>query len=155
MKDLEFKLNPIKESNSNQIEFYSSDEYILKPAKISNPISVIRQASYFVFMPIPFTKQTSPVRNLASFENILWYFLYLLVLWSIFKTKIKYILNNQLFIVLITFILVFISASALTEVNFGTAFRHRSVLVIPLVFVIAEALQNKYDLLKLKKLFHG
>jgi hypothetical protein len=154
LKDLEFELNASKKSKSNQIEFYSSDEYILKPAKIGNPISVIRQASYFMVMPIPFTKQTSLVRSLASFENILWYSLYLLVLWSIFRTKIKYILNNQLFIVLITFIPIFISASALTEVNFGTAFRHRSVLVIPLVFVIAEAFQNKYYLAKPIKLLH-
>ena len=35
----------------------------------------------------------------------------------------------------------FIILSAITEVNFGTSYRHRSVIMIPMLFIYARIIQ--------------
>jgi hypothetical protein len=46
------------------------------------------------------------------------------------------------------FLLGEIAMSALVEVNLGTAFRHRSIILIPLLFIFARLYKRHNELVK-------
>lgn len=75
-------------------------------------------------------------------ELIFWLPLYVLLGVQLVRVR-RWISTNPLLLACLTFMLLFIVFSALSEVNFGTALRHRSVLLIPMVLAGLAAWSSK------------
>ena len=71
-----------------------------------------------------------------------WWAFYALVIFQFIKCrKVKFLRNPQNVFTLI-FLAGEIAFSALVEVNLGTSFRHRSILLVPLVFLYVRLAQR-------------
>ena len=114
---------------------YKTARLNVSPAKISHPISILQRSAGFLFTPFPFIDNGSLFLDIAAFEFPFWCLLYLgfgVALWRRFgRRKI-----DELTIFVFSFTAVFVLFSALTEINVGTMARHRSVLVIPILFLM-------------------
>jgi hypothetical protein len=75
-------------------------------------------------------------------ELIFWFPLYVLLGVQVIRVR-RSISLNPLLLACISFMLLFVTFSALTEVNFGTALRHRSVLLVPMVLAGLAAWSSK------------
>ena len=122
---------------------------ILKPGKIREPLSMIKASLVFLFGPFPFVGNPGLAVGISSLESPLWWFFFSLVIFQFIKfRKIKFIKDPQILFALI-FLFGEIAFSALVEVNLGTSFRHRSILLVPLVFLyvrLAQKNEEKNDL---------
>lgn len=97
----------------------------------------------FSFLVFPISILDSSLFGLFGLmESILWLPLYALLGIQVARSR-RSIRENPLLIVSLVFISVFIGFSALTEVNFGTAIRHRSVLLVPMVLAALSIWRNK------------
>jgi hypothetical protein len=104
--------------------------------------SLISRAGTFLLVPTLGKDNGSLFLNLQSFELPFWVLLYLLIILSFWRSC-KY---RDLKIDTLTayvFIFLFIGISAVTEVNLGTALRHRSILVIPALFLLTQLISGK------------
>jgi hypothetical protein len=92
----------------------------------------------FLFRPLIFFDQGSMSLNLAAVENVGWMVFIPLALWATLRRTqfgFERIINLSLF----SFVLIFSSAAGLYEGNLGTAFRHKSTIFWPLVFIVMVA----------------
>jgi hypothetical protein len=141
-----------KSEPSANIEINNDTGHIIKPGNLSNLASLIQPSLLFVFGNIPFMQSgESLFRTIASIESPLWWLFYSLVIFALLSYKKRNWLENPILIYSLVLTFGYIVMSAITEVNFGTAFRHRSILVIPLIFIVLAtriSLQNE----NLKKL---
>lgn len=120
----------------------SLNGHILEPAKISEPLSLLWPAFVFLCGPFPFIGNPGIAVTISSFESPLWWALYALVIFQFIRfRKIKFMQDPQIIFTLI-FLAGEIAFSALVEVNLGTSFRHRSILLVPLVFLFVRLAQR-------------
>ena len=120
----------------------SLNGHILKPGKISHPISMIWPAFLFLCGPFPFIGNPGIAVFISSLESPLWWAFYLLVIFQFIRfRKVKFLQDPQILFTLI-FLAGEIAFSALAEVNLGTSFRHRSILLVPLVFLYVRLAQR-------------
>jgi len=92
----------------------------------------------FLFRPLVFFDQGSTTLNFAAVENLGWMILVPLAMWiSLRKREIP--LDRIINLSLTAYVLLFASAAALYEGNLGTAFRHKSTILWPLVFILMIA----------------
>lgn len=120
-------------SNSST-NHYLTSRLNVTPAHFSDPISIVSRTAGFLFTPFPFIDNGSFFENVASFESPFWWFLYFafgVALWR--RMKSRTIDGFAIFV--LSFSIVFILFSAFTEINVGTMARHRSVLVIPMLYL--------------------
>lgn len=111
--------------------------HIITPGNLSNPASLIKPSLLFALGNVPFSQNGENLfRTIASFESPLWWIFYTIVLFALLGYRKKNWLENPILIYSSFLTFTFILMSALTEVNFGTSFRHRSILVIPIVFIL-------------------
>ena len=89
----------------------------------------------FLLRPLLFFDQGSTSLTLAAIENVIWAILILLFLSSLLVRK-QALLDKYLHLNLVTYIIFFASASSLYEGNLGTAFRHKSTILWPLLFIL-------------------
>jgi hypothetical protein len=116
----------------------TQEDQILSPAKISQPLTFIPAVTVFLFGPVPFNgEQTLGVR-LASFESPLWWLLYGLVIFQFVRFRSKKIFSDLPLLIATLFLLGEVLMSAIIEVNIGTSFRHRSIILIPLIFIFVR-----------------
>ena len=114
---------------------YRTARLNVSPAKIGNPISILQRSAGFLFTPFPFIDNGSLFLNIAALESPFWWLLYVgfgVALWRRFGRKTI----DELTIFVLGFTTVFVLFSALTEINVGTIARHRSVIAIPILFLI-------------------
>jgi hypothetical protein len=112
-------------------------------ATLRDPISIVKGAFNFLFVPTPFMDNGSFFLNAQSYESFAWYLYYILLLLMIVGLlRGKYVLNFQS-LTATYFSLGFIIQSALVEINDGTSVRHRSVLLIGIVIMLAIFSQKK------------
>jgi hypothetical protein len=116
--------------------------HMVESGSISNPISVVRAAFRFALGPYPWNENLGFAAKLASLESPLWWMIYLTIFIRMLQFRNLNRLSNPAVIFPSLFIFGFILLSALVEVNLGTAFRHRSVILIPLVFLYTEFTQK-------------
>ena len=131
-------------AEDNQVGSDSSsfNGHILEPGKISNPISLIWPAFVFLCGPFPFVGNPGIAVLISSFESPLWWALYALVVFQFIRfRKVRFLRDPQILFTLI-FLAGEIAFSALVEVNLGTSFRHRSIILIPLVFLYVRLAQR-------------
>jgi len=123
-------------------ETSSLNGHILEPGKISDPLSMLQPAFVFLCGPFPFVGDPGFAAGIASLESPLWWALYLLVIFQFIRfRKVKFLRDPQILFTLI-FLAGEIAFSALVEVNLGTSFRHRSILLVPLVFLYVRLAQK-------------
>jgi hypothetical protein len=101
----------------------------------------------FLFRPFVFFDTGSTYLTLAAIENLGWVALIALSIILVFRrnqSKSDRILNSALS----SYALVFASAAALYEGNVGTAFRHKSSILWPLIFILMVATHLRSSQLK-------
>ena len=92
----------------------------------------------FLFRPIIFLDQGSTTLTFAALENLGWMILVPLSIWVSLRKQEK-TLDKLINVSLASYVLVFASAAALYEGNLGTAFRHKSTILWPLIFILMAA----------------
>lgn len=113
----------------------SLNGHVLKPGNIKEPLTMIWPALEFLGGPFPFFDNAGIAITIASLESPLWWAIYLVLISQFLRfRRLKPIRDPQIVLILV-FLFGFVAASALVEVNLGTSFRHRSVLLVPLVFL--------------------
>ena len=131
-------------SDTNQVgkDTSSLNGHILEPGKIRDPLSMIWPAFVFLCGPFPFIGDPGIAVGVASLESPLWWAFYLLVIFQFIRfRKVRFLRDPQILFTLI-FLAGEIAFSALVEVNLGTSFRHRSILLVPLVFLYVRLAQK-------------
>lgn len=127
----------------------SLNGHILEPGKINRPLTLIWPAFVFLCGPFPFMGDPGIAVAISSLESPLWWAFYALVIFQFIRfRKVKILRDPQILFTLI-FLAGEIAFSALVEVNLGTSFRHRSILLVPLVFLyvrLAQSAKEQEDL---------
>ena len=120
----------------------SLNGHILTPGKISSPSSLIWPAFVFLCGPFPFIGDPGIAVSISSLESPLWWAFYALVIFQFIKFRKVKILSDPQIILTLIFLVGEITFSTLVEVNLGTSFRHRSILLVPLVFLYVRLAQK-------------
>lgn len=120
----------------------SLNGHILKPGQISNSISMLWPAFVFLFGPFPFIGDPGFVVGIASFESPMWWAFYALVIFQFIRFRRVNFLQDPAILFTLIFLAGEIAFSALVEVNLGTSFRHRSIILVPLVFLYVRLAQR-------------
>lgn len=131
-------------SHTNLSHTYNTSRLNVSPAKVGTPITVVYRSAGFLFTPFPFIDNGSLFENVASYEFPFWWLLYGMTgfaLWRRFRDKTF----NGLVVFALTFSIVFVFFSAFTEINVGTMARHRSVLIFPLLYLLAMNLRRPVE----------
>ena len=140
--DEKVALGLIQKDNQVGTDTSSLNGHILEPGKISRPLTLIWPAFVFLFGPFPFIGDPGIAVGISSLESPLWWAFYALVIFQFIRfRKVKFLRDPQILFTLI-FLAGEIAFSALVEVNLGTSFRHRSILLVPLVFLYVRLAQR-------------
>jgi hypothetical protein len=107
----------------------------LQQAGLKKPGQVLKSTAKFLLVPFIFIDNGSLFLNIQSIETPLWLFIYVLFFVGLYQL-VRYRREIDYAVVMATlFVFEFLVISALTEVNVGTALRHRSLLLIPIVVI--------------------
>ncbi len=113
--------------------------HILKPGKISNPITMIKSSFFFLFGPFPFQSGMGVSLDIISLESPLWWLFYAGVIYQCTRIRTRKIFHDPVFVFSTIFFFVLVAVSSLVEVNLGTLFRHRLIILIPLIMIYIQA----------------
>ena len=125
------------------IDSSSLNGHILMPAKLTDIGSILTASFVFLFGPFPFIGNPGFAATIASYESILWWCFYVMSLSVIVRSRKNMVHRNPVMVFATIFLAGFIIFSALIEVNLGTSFRHRSILVPLIIFLYIQLLQSK------------
>ena len=96
--------------------------------------SLPKRLILFLFSPINFSNATSLDYKLASFENVLWLFTFVLLGILLIKRKWPQEFSLRFILLLhIVFIVLYSTVASLFEGNSGTAFRHKGTILFSLI----------------------
>lgn len=140
------KLGLIYEDVEAGSDTSSLNGHILTPGQIDKPLSMVWPAFVFLFGPFPLIGDPGIAAAVASFESPLWWLLYMALAFQFFRFRRSKLLQDPTMILSVIFTLGFIAFSALVEVNLGTSFRHRSVLLAPIIFMFLRLRQRSAEL---------
>ena len=131
-------------SKDNQVgsDTSSLNGHILEPANIREPGSLLWPAIIFLFGPFPFIGDPGIAAGISSLESPLWWAFYALVIFQFIRFRKTAFMRDPQIIFTLIFLAGEIAFSALVEVNLGTSFRHRSILLVPLVFLYVRLAQR-------------
>jgi hypothetical protein len=118
----------------------------LKPGVITEPWTMLWPAFVFIAGPFPFVGESGITARVSSFESPLWWLLYTLVIYQFYRFKKSKLFRDPAIVFALIFLVGEIAFSSLVEVNLGTSFRHRSILLVPLVFVYLRIAQRAHEL---------
>jgi hypothetical protein len=140
--DEKIRADLISQDNQVGMDTSSLNGHILKPGKITEPLALIWPAFVFLSGPFPFIGDPGIAVFISSLESPLWWTFYGLVIFQFIRfRKVKFLRDPQILFTLI-FLAGEIAFSALVEVNLGTSIRHRSILLVPLVFLYVRLSQR-------------
>ena len=125
---------------------YSLNSGTLKPGEITEPWTMLWPAFVFIAGPFPFVGEPGIAAAIASFESPLWWLLYALVIFQFYRFKKFKLFRDPAILFTLIFLAGEIAFSSLVEVNLGTSFRHRSILLVPLVFLYVRITQRVHVL---------
>jgi hypothetical protein len=97
----------------------------------------------FLFRPLPFVDTTSLASTFAACENVLWIFMFVVIIRRIFALK-RIPFFKELAPAIVFFILYVVGAGSY-EGNMGTAFRHKSLILWVLLLLIFALTSRKPD----------
>ena len=107
----------------------------LQQAGLTKPLQVLESSAKFLLVPFIFMDNGSIFLNIQSIETPIWLFIYGLFfvgLYQIIRRRREF---DYAVMMATLFALEFVAISALTEINVGTALRHRSLLLIPILVI--------------------
>ena len=140
--DEKIRLGLIHKDRKVGTDTSSLNGHILKPGIFNDPRSMIWPTFVFLFGPFPFIGDPGLAVGIASLESPMWWAFYALVIFQFIRfRKVKFLQDPPILFTLI-FLAGSIAFSALVEVNLGTSFRHRSILLVPLVFLYVRLAQR-------------
>jgi hypothetical protein len=143
------KLGLIYEDVEAGSDTSSLNGHILTPGQIDKPLSMVWPAFVFLFGPFPLVGDPGMAAAVASFESPLWWLLYIALAFQFFRFRRSKFLQDPTIILSVIFTLGFIAFSALVQVNLGTAFRHRSVLLVPMIYMFLRLRQRSMEMASL------
>jgi hypothetical protein len=107
----------------------------LQQAGIKKPLQVLESSAKFLLVPFIFIDNGSLFLNIQSIETPLWLFIYGLFFVGLYQLARRRRDFDYAVMIATLFALEFVAISALTEINVGTALRHRSLLLIPILVI--------------------
>ena len=111
----------------------------LQQAGIKKPLQVLESSAKFLLVPFIFIDNGSLFLNIQSIETPIWLFIYGLFFIGLYQVIRRRREFDYAVMMATIFALEFVAISALTEINVGTALRHRSLLLIPILVIwVAE-----------------
>ena len=116
----------------------------LQQAGIKKPMQVLKSSTKFLLIPFILIDNGSLFLNIQSLETPFWLFIYGLFFVGLYQMARRRREFDYAVMMATLFALEFVVISALTEINVGTALRHRSLLLIP-VLVIWVARKKQSD----------
>ena len=144
--DEKIALGLIHKDNQVGSDTSSLNGHILEPAKISHPLTLIWPAFVYLCGPFPFVGNPGVAVFISSLESPLWWAFYSLVIFQFIRyRKVRFLQDPPILFTLI-FLMGAVAFSALVEVNLGTSFRHRSIILVPLVFLFVRLAQRAKEL---------
>ena len=114
----------------------------LKQAGLKHPDQMLIASLKFLLVPFIFIDNGSFFLNIQSVETPIWLFVYGLFFVALYQIIRRRRELDYAVVMAILFAFEFVAISALTEINVGTAVRHRSLLLLP-ILVIWVARKNK------------
>jgi hypothetical protein len=136
----------ISESKPVEKDTSSLSGHILKPGVITEPWTMLWPAFVFLAGPFPLIGEVGIVATIASFESPLWWSLYALVIFQFYRFRKSKLFRDPAILFTLIFLAGEIAFSSLVEVNLGTSFRHRSILLVPLIFLYLRIAQRAHEL---------
>ena len=124
----------------------SLNGHILNPGIITEPWTMLWPAFVFLAGPFPLIGEAGIAATIASFESPLWWLFYTLVIIQFYRFKKFNLFRDPAILFTLIFLAGEIAFSSLVEVNLGTSFRHRSILLVPLVFLYVRITQRAHEL---------
>ena len=107
----------------------------LQQAGLKKPLQVLESSAKFLLVPFIFMDNGSLFLNIQSMETPIWLFIYGLFFVGLYHIiRRRHELDYAVMIATL-FAFEFVAISALTEINVGTALRHRSLLLIPILVI--------------------
>jgi len=92
----------------------------------------------FLFRPLIFFDHGSVTLTFSTLENLGWMVLVPVSVWASLRNR-KNTIDRFINFSLTSYVIVFASAAALYEGNLGAAFRHKSAILWPLIFILMLA----------------
>jgi hypothetical protein len=107
----------------------------LQQSVIKKPLQVLESSAKFLLVPFIFIDNGSLFLNIQSIETPIWLFIYGLFFVGLYQVARRRREFDYAVMMATLFALEFVAISALTEINVGTALRHRSLLLIPILVI--------------------
>jgi hypothetical protein len=107
----------------------------LQQAGLKKPLQVLESSAKFLLVPFIFMDNGSLFLNIQSIETPIWLFIYGLFFLGLYQIVRRRHEFDYAVVMATLFALEFVAISALTEINVGTALRHRSLLLIPILII--------------------
>jgi len=123
----------VAETDKSVIE--NQKKLSLQQAGITKPLQVLESSAKFLLIPFIFVDNGSLFLNIQSIETPIWLFIYGLFFVGLYQVIRRRREFDYAVMMATIFALEFVAISALTEVNVGTALRHRSLLLIPILVI--------------------
>jgi hypothetical protein len=136
----------ISQTKKVEKEKFSINSDVLKPGLITEPWTMLWPAFVFIAGPFPFVGEPTVAANIASLESPIWWLLYGLVIYQFYMFRKFKLFRDPAILFTLIFLAGEIAFSSLVEVNLGTSFRHRSILLVPLVFLYVRITQRAHEL---------
>lgn len=113
--------------------------HILKQGNKSKTLTMIKPSLLFLFGPFPFQSGRGISLDIISLESPLWWLLYAAVIYQCTRIRTRKIFHDPVFVFSTIYFFALVAFSSLVEVNLGTSFRHRSIILIPLIMIYIQA----------------
>jgi hypothetical protein len=115
--------------------FENQKKLSLQQAGLTKPLQVLESSLKFLLIPFIFMDNGSLFLNIQSIETPIWLFIYGLFFVGLYQLIRRRREFDYAVMIATLFALEFVAISALTEINVGTALRHRSLLLIPILVI--------------------
>ena len=123
----------------------SVNGYILKTGDMHRPLSLLHPSLLFLLGPFPFVGSAGVALKLVALESPLWWALYALLLFQFIRFRKFKLFQDPLVLFPIILLGAFVAFSALVEVNLGTSFRHRSIILVPIIYLYLRISSKKKE----------
>ena len=126
------RLGDVIKNNDSEL----SNQHVLKPGKIQEPLSLLWPSFKYYFGPV-FSFDVNLFHIFILLESPIWWLLgYLVVLKMILVSRRRDIDSILKSLPVLLYVIIHILVAGLIEVNVGTAARHKSILMMPLLLLL-------------------
>ena len=115
----------------------------LQQAGLKKPLQVLESSAKFLLVPFIFMDNGSLFLNIQSIETPIWLFIYGIFFFGLYQIVRRRREFDYAVMMATLFAFEFVAISALTEINVGTALRHRSLLLIPILVIWLARKKNE------------